>query len=251
MIKIAAITKSFGTLSVLGDISFNVADGAFVTIFGPSGCGKTTLLRILAGLERPDRGTVTVNGVDAFAEPDHHIRTISVVWQDPRLLPWRTALQNISFGLELREFGYSRAELRSRAMDALRLVGLADFAQALPRELSGGMRQRVNLARALVLDTDIVLMDEPLANLNEVTEKVSLMKQILKIWEMKKKTILYVTHGLNEGIYLSDKIIVCSTKPTSVIEQVEVKVPRPRDLTCNEANELRALVTRLMDTQLV
>jgi ABC-type nitrate/sulfonate/bicarbonate transport system ATPase subunit len=251
MIVVDTVGKSFGAVNVLRDISFEVGTGEFATLFGPSGCGKTTTLRILAGLEAPDQGSVTVDGVDAASSPDRRGRLVSVVWQEPRLLAWRTAAQNVELGLELLELGLSRAEIRQRALESLDLVGLADSAKALPRYLSGGMRQRVNLARALAVDAEVVLMDEPLANLNEVTEKVRLMEQIVKISHVKRKTIVYVTHGLNEGIFMSDKIIVCSAKPTRVLDEVAITTPRPRDLNADEAKAIRDRVTRLLADQLI
>lgn len=245
MIDVQQLSKNFGPLQVLNRLSFQVDQGEFVTIFGPSGCGKTTLLRILATLEQPDQGSIVVKGVDAFVQPEEYKGKISMVWQDPRLLPWRTALQNIAFAVEMRYPEVSREVARLRAREALELVGLAEAADHLPRQLSGGMRQRINLARALILDADIMLMDEPLASLNEITEKRQLMDAIAKLWEMKRKTVIYVTHSVSEAIYLSDRIVVLSDKPTALLEQVQVPLGRPRVLTSRTAEEIGNHISEL------
>ncbi|MBI3014811.1 MAG: ABC transporter ATP-binding protein [Candidatus Tectomicrobia bacterium] len=245
MIEVSRLSKCFGSLQVLNSLSFRVAQGEFVTIFGPSGCGKTTLLRILATLEQPDRGTIEVNGVDGFARHEEYKGKISLVWQDPRLLPWRTALQNVTFALEMRYPEVSKEEAGRRAREAIKFVGLLDFADHLPRQLSGGMRQRINLARALVLDADIMLMDEPLASLNEITEKRQLMNEIAHLWEVKRKTVVYVTHSVSEAVYLSDRILVFSDKPTALLEEVRVPLSRPRNLTSRTAEEIGNHISEL------
>jgi len=240
MIEVSRLSKRFGSLQVLSGLSFRVAQGEFVTIFGPSGCGKTTLLRILATLEQPDRGAVQVNGVDGFARHEEYKGKISMVWQDPRLLPWRTALQNVTFALEMRYPEITKEDAKKRAEEAITLVGLADFADHLPRQLSGGM-----LARALVLDADIMLMDEPLASLNEITEKRQLMNEIAHLWEVKRKTVIYVTHSVSEAVYLSDRILVFSDKPTALLEEVRVPLSRPRVLTSRTAEEIGNHISEL------
>ena len=246
MIEVTGLAKSFGELAVLRDISFRVDRDEFVTIFGPSGCGKTTILRILAALETPDAGRVLVDGVDGLAHRDDYKRKISIVWQDPRLLPWRTAVGNVAFSVEMRHPEVPRDEVARRAGRALELVGLAAFAGSLPRQLSGGMRQRVNLARALALDADIMLMDEPLASLNEITDKRQLMSGISAIWEMKRKTVVYVTHSVSEAVSLSDRIVVFSDKPTRILGEIRVPAARPRDLTSREIVEICNRVTELL-----
>src|SRR5262249_41473232 len=163
VIEVSGLTKSFGALRVLSDISFRADRDEFVTIFGPSGCGKTTVLRILAALETPDAGRVLVDGVDGLARLDDYKKKISIVWQDPRLLPGPPTWGTVAFSLERGTRGRRRPDVLGRASQALELVGLRPFASTLPRQLSGGMRQRVNLARALALDAEIMLMDEPLA----------------------------------------------------------------------------------------
>lgn len=246
MIEVTRLAKSFGELRVLADISFRVDRDEFVTIFGPSGCGKSTILRILAALEAPDSGQLLVDGVDGFAQLDEYKKKVSIVWQDPRLLPWRTALGNVAFSLEMRHADLSREAVLRRAGRALELVGLTAFAASLPRELSGGMRQRVNLARALALDSDIMLMDEPLASLNEITDKRQLMDGISAIWEMKRKTVIYVTHSVSEAVSLSDRIVVFSDKPTRILGEIRVPLARPRTPTSRDVVELGNRVTELL-----
>src|SRR3972149_7489802 len=156
MIEVLDLSKNFGRVRVLDQVSFKVERDEFVTIFGPSGCGKTTLLRILATLEKPDSGHILLDGVDAFKQMEEYKKKISIVWQDPRLLPWRTALGNVTFSLEMRNPDLAKGDGSSLTEKSLALVGLLEFASCLPRQLSGGMRQRINLARALVLDSDIM-----------------------------------------------------------------------------------------------
>ena len=250
MIEVSGLTKSFGALRVLSDISFRADRDEFVTIFGPSGCGKTTVLRILAALETPDAGRVLVDGVDGLARLDDYKKKISIVWQDPRLLPWRTTLGNVAFSLEMRNPDLPRPDVLGRACQALELVGLRPFASTLPRQLSGGMRQRVNLARALALDAEIMLMDEPLASLNEITDKRQLIGAIASMWELKRKTVIYVTHSVSEAVSLSDRIVVFSDKPTRILGELRVPVARPRDLTSKEVvdicNQIRQLLGGLI-----
>lgn len=246
MIEVSNLAKSFGRVRVLNDIGFKVNRGEFVTTFGPSGCGKTTLLRMLACLETPDSGQILLDGLDAFRHSEEYKKRISIVWQDPRLLPWRTAAGNVTFSLEMRHPDLNKGEAKVLTEKALGLVGLLEFAHCLPRQLSGGMRQRINLARALVLDSDIMLMDEPLASLNEITDKKGLMIEISKIWEIKRKTIIYVTHSVSEAVFLSDRIIVLSDKPTNILREVPVPLPRPRNLTSKEATAICNQITELL-----
>lgn len=254
MISARQIYKSFESLRVLDGISFTVSSGEFVSIFGPSGCGKTTLLRILAGLERPDRGTIRLKDIDAHERPEEYIARLSFVWQDHRLLPWRSVLSNVVLALELRGERRARKEIVERAEEAIRFVGLESARHLLPRALSGGMRQRINLARALCLDSDVMLMDEPLASLNEVTDKRTLMEKIAQLWQVKRKTIVYVTHSLAEALFLADRIIVVSEKPAKILDSIPVPLPHPRgseDLSRTEVEEIRRRVSGLLRGDLV
>jgi NitT/TauT family transport system ATP-binding protein len=207
---------------VLSSVGFSVDPGSFVSIIGPSGCGKSTLLRIIDGLIHPDEGKVLVDGRQV-AEPGIDR---AVVFQYFGLYPWRNVLGNVAFGLELQKVP---KRLRTvRALDKIRLVGLEGFEHHYPHELSGGMRQRVGFARALALDPDIILMDEPFSAVDEQTREL-LQHELLELWAKTRKTIIFVTHSIDEAVYMSDRIIVLSARPGRIVETVDVALPRPRD----------------------
>ncbi|MHB1295410.1 MAG: ABC transporter ATP-binding protein [Anaerolineae bacterium] len=208
-------------LEALAEADFSVAPNEFVTIIGPSGCGKSTLLRILGGLVRPTSGQVLFKG-EPLAEPR---REIGFMFQRANLMPWRSALDNIALPLEIE--GLKREEARARAGAALDAVGLHDFSGALPRDLSGGMGQRVALARALVHDPDVLLLDEPFGSLDALTrERMNL--ELLSIWQRRRKTVVMVTHNIQEAIFLSDRVLAMSPRPGRIERQVEIDLPRPR-----------------------
>ncbi|HEU5394926.1 MAG TPA: ABC transporter ATP-binding protein [Candidatus Methylomirabilis sp.] len=210
-------------LTALDGISLEVMAGEFVSIIGPSGCGKTTFLNIVDGLLRPTGGQVLLDGRPVTAPgPDR-----AVVFQDPCLLPWRTVARNVTYGLELQ--GRFTTETAARARDFVALVGLAGFEGYYPHELSGGMQQRVNLARALTIDPHILLMDEPFAALDAQTREV-MQQELLMIWQQARKTVLFVTHQINEAIYLSDRVVIFSSRPSRVKAVLRVDLPRPRPL---------------------
>ncbi|MGX1098124.1 ABC transporter ATP-binding protein [Amorphus sp. MBR-141] len=213
---------SKGPTEALRDISFRVETGRFVSIVGPSGCGKSSLLMMVAGLIQPTQGEIRAGGRPLTA-PDPS--RIGVVFQDASLYPWLTARQNVEFPLSLRHV--DREIRRERSDEALELVGLKGFEERHPHELSGGMKQRVALARGLVQDPPILLMDEPFAALDEQT-RLSMGDEVLRIWDRTGKTILFVTHGLSEAIHLSDEVIVMTSRPGQLVDRVEVDLPRPR-----------------------
>ena len=224
-----SISKSFSladgsTVDALSGISLAVADSEFVSVLGPSGCGKTTLLRIIAGLETPTSGTITLDG-ERIAGPSPRM---AMIFQEYSLYPWRTVIDNIEFGLEIR--GMTREERKKRAIEYLDLVGLRDFAGRFPYELSGGMRQRVAVARALAIDPAILLMDEPFGALDAQTRN-RLQRELLDIWEKTRKTVLFVTHSVDEAVYLSDRIVVLTPRPGRIREIVPIGLPRPRERT--------------------
>jgi NitT/TauT family transport system ATP-binding protein len=197
------------------------AEGEFVSLLGPSGCGKTTLLKIIAGLLPPTHGTVKIHDRSVSGPgPDR-----AVVFQDFVLLPWDTVLSNAAFGLEMR--GVDRATREGIAREKLALVGLSAFEKNYPHELSGGMKQRVGLARALAADPEILLMDEPFGSLDALTRQV-LQDELLKIWQADKKTVVFVTHSIDEAVFLSDRVVIMGTRPGRVLRDVEIDLPRPR-----------------------
>ncbi len=209
----------------LRDVSIDVEAGEFISIVGASGCGKTTLLRIADGLRAPTRGEVLVDG-----------RPVSA------LFPWRTVLDNVIFGLEVQ--GRKKAESRARADGLIRLVGLAGFEQHFPHELSGGMRQRANLARALTIDPDVLLMDEPFASLDAQTREI-MQAELLRIWRSNRKTVLFVTHQIDEAVFLADRVIVMTSRPGQVKAVLDVNIERPRDLTVKRTPRFLELVDEI------
>jgi NitT/TauT family transport system ATP-binding protein len=211
-----------GSLVVFERLSLSVAPGAFVAVVGPSGCGKTTLLLTLARLLEPTRGEVRVGGQVITAPAPERV---GVIFQEPNLLPWRSVLDNVAFPLELR--GVPKPERHARAQRFLELVRLSDFAQAYPTELSGGMKQRVAIARGLIQDPRVLLMDEPFAALDEQT-RLRMGAEVLRIWEATHKTVVFVTHNLTEAVFLSNEVVVLGTRPATVLDRVAIDLPRPR-----------------------
>jgi NitT/TauT family transport system ATP-binding protein len=207
----------------LDDVSLQVNDGEFVSLLGPSGCGKTTLLHAIDGLIPITRGEIRIDG-RSIAGPG---RDRAMVFQSPALLPWRTVIGNVTYGLELQ--GINGSVRRDRGQQFVKLVGLAGFEHRFPNELSGGMQQRVNLARALATDPEILLLDEPFANLDAQTREV-MQAELLRIWSETHKTALFVTHNITEAIYLSDRVVVFSARPGHVKAIVTIDLPRPRPL---------------------
>jgi NitT/TauT family transport system ATP-binding protein len=210
-----------GDVLALDGLDLDMAAGEFVSLIGTSGCGKSTLLNIIAGLDTPTSGTVTVDGdLVVGPGPDR-----GVVFQAYSLFPWRTVAENVEFGLECRRL--PRAERRQRAADMLGVVGLSEFADRLPRELSGGMRQRVAIARSLVTEPDVLLLDEPFGALDQQTRR-SLHEFLRSVWERTGATILMITHDMGEAVYLSDRVVVLTPRPGRVAETIEVPFGRSR-----------------------
>ena len=214
-------TSGEGVLAV-SDVSFEVRPGRFVVLVGPSGCGKSSLLMMMAGLRQPTSGTILVSGAP-IENPDPN--RVGVVFQEPSLFPWLTAEENVEFPLTLR--GVAKKDRRAKAQEALQLVGLDGFGTRHPHELSGGMKQRVSIARGLVQDPPVLLMDEPFAALDEQT-RMTMGDELLRIWAATGKTIVFVTHSLTEAVYLADEVIVMSPRPGRIVDRLEVALPRPR-----------------------
>jgi len=213
-----------GILSVpaLAGVSLTVADGEFVALLGPSGCGKSSLLRIVAALMRPTGGTVKIHS--STNDSDGRPKT-ALVFQEHALFPWRTVLDNVAFSLEMR--GFPSGERVAVARDKLTRVGLQGFADAYPHQLSGGMRQRVGIARALAAEPEVLLMDEPFGALDAQTRTV-LQEELLRVWEIERKTVLYVTHSIDEAVYLADRVVLMTARPGRIKAQYAVDLPRPR-----------------------
>jgi len=232
MLQVQDVCKTFaggrGELEALRDIRFDVAAGEFVSIIGPSGCGKTTLLRILHGLEPTTSGTVLLAGKRITAPSP----ASAMVFQQFNLFPWLTVARNITFGLEVAKLPL--AQCRERTERYVRLVGLEGFAEHYPHELSGGMQQRVGLARALALDPEVLLLDEPFGALDAITRE-ELQREIAVILAQSPKTVVFITHNMDEAIFFSDRILVMGSRPGRILEEVRVDLPRPR-----EADAVRA-----------
>jgi NitT/TauT family transport system ATP-binding protein len=208
-------------VAALHDVSLRVEPQEFVSLVGPSGCGKSTLLKILAGLLEPTSGTVTIDS-DPVQGPR---RSVGIMFQTPELFEWRTVLQNVLLPIEI--FKHSKDFHTRRARDLLALVGLSEFADAYPRELSGGMQQRTALCRVLVADPSIILMDEPFGALDEFTrERLNL--ELLRVWDDERKTVVFVTHNIGEAVFLSDRVAVMTSGPGRLVSVIDSPLPRPR-----------------------
>jgi NitT/TauT family transport system ATP-binding protein len=208
----------------IDDLSFAVGDQEFASVLGPSGCGKTTLLKITAGIMPVSGGTVLVNG-NPVTEP---VSNLGMVFQTPVLIKWRNVVDNILFPVEILR--HSRRDYHDRALELIRLVGLDGFQDRLPAELSGGMQQRVSICRALITDPALLLMDEPFGALDALTRE-DMNLELLRIWEARKKTVLFVTHSIPEAVFLSDKVIVLSPRPSRVARIFEIAIPRTREFS--------------------
>ena len=237
-VEIAGLSKWFGELEALRSIDVAVEQGEFISVVGPSGCGKTTFLRIVAGLEPATSGTILIDGAPLAGPGSNR----GFVFQNDSLLPWRTVLANALIGPEVA--GRVGEKERKRTLDLLKLVGLGGFENYYPRQLSGGMRQRVNLARALAIDPDVLLMDEPFASLDAQTREI-MQTELLRIWEQGRKTVLFVTHQIDEAVFLSDRVLVFARRPGRLQESIEIKLPRPRALALKRTPEFIAYVDRI------
>lgn len=229
--RINMVFKSDGAdVPVLVDIDLEVGEGEFVCVLGPSGCGKSTLLNIAAGFLPPTRGQVWIDG-EAVHGPDS--RRI-FVFQERGVFPWLTVEGNIGFGL----FKLSKADRASRIAHYIKLVGLQGFEQSYPQELSGGMKQRLEVARALAVNPDMLFLDEPFGALDSITRLI-MRRELLRIWEAERKTIMFVTHDIEEAVQLADRIVVMSARPAKIQRIVEIDIPHPRDISSDRYLELR------------
>lgn len=232
-----------GKVAALDKISLTVNKGEFIAVVGPSGCGKTSFLYCLAGLLKPTKGEIILNGQRVKGCD----KSRSIVFQDPLLLPWRTVSGNVSFGLEMQKA--LREEVIKKSQYYIDLVELSGFEKYYPHQLSGGMRQRVNLARALCSDPEILLLDEPFSHLDAQTREL-MQQELLNIYRKTKKTFIFVTHDIEEALFLADRVVVLGKRPGQIKEVLNVRLPRPRKLTAKESiviNNLRKKVWRLIN----
>lgn len=212
------------SVTVLNDVDFNVEKHEFVAIVGPSGCGKSTLLRLLSGLITPTQGEISVFGHPVTGPRED----IGIVFQKPTLLPWKNILDNVLFPLK-HKFSFVSQKEQKHAKVLLDMVGLAGFENSMPDQLSGGMQQRVGIARALLLNPDILIMDEPFSALDALTRE-EMGFELQKIWMEKPKTVLFITHSISEAVLLADKVLVMGPRPSTVLEEINIDLPRPRDI---------------------
>lgn len=243
VIELTGVSKTFTTTSgelvhALDNTNLAIKHGEFITVVGASGCGKTTLLRLIAGLERCTSGTITVNGAPQVGPSEQ----VGIVFQDPTLLPWRTVMQNVLLPVEVLKLDARKYGGRAKAL--LETVGLKDFENKYPHELSGGMRQRVAIARALVHDPAMLLMDEPFGALDALTRD-QMNLELLDIWSATQKTVLLITHSITESIFLADRVIVMSPRPGRVVEEIAIELPRPRTLEMINNEEFGKHVRRI------
>ena len=234
MLKTSGLSKTFKNAAepALSDINLEIAEGEFICIVGPSGCGKSTLLNLIAGLEKPTEGTITLDGREVLGPGADRV----VMFQEPALYPWLNVIDNVKFGMKLA--GIPKQEQEKRAEKYLRMVHLWDFREYAVHELSGGMKQRTALARALTMDSKIMLMDEPFSALDKQTIN-KLRAELEAIWEETRRTIIYVTHSVEEALYFADRIIILADRPGIVKSIVKIDLPRPRQLDSEEFVDIR------------
>ena len=246
-INLTGVSKSYGrgrkVVAAVEAIDLNIRHNEFVSLLGPSGCGKTTLMLMIAGLVEPTSGTISIAS-RKVAGPQ---RTTGIVFQDPVLLPWRTVLDNVLLPIEL--MGENVESYYDHAIELLNTAGIADFADRLPNELSGGMRQRAGICRALVQYPTLLLMDEPFSALDAMTRD-EMNLELLRIWERDRKTVVFITHSIAEAIFLSDRVVVMSKRPGRIIEEIIIPLPRPRQIELQETVQfahLRAHVRKMIE----
>ncbi|MEE9240418.1 MAG: ABC transporter ATP-binding protein [bacterium] len=244
-VLIQDLTKIFegdhGTVVALDRVNATIREGEFVCILGPSGCGKTTLLRIVGGLEQPTEGKIYIGGRAVVAPGPER----AFVFQEYALFPWKTVLENIEFGLHARGVPpENRREVSTKLVEVMQLIG---FENAYPHTLSGGMQQRVSIARALAVDPEVLLMDEPFGALDAQT-RFSMQRELLRVWEIYRKTLVFVTHSIDEALYLADRILMMSPRPGRIVEELRVEIPRPRSITGEEFMRMKAHMLEILAT---
>ncbi len=235
-VKVRNLTKNFGDLEVLKDVSFDVKEGDFVCIVGPTGCGKTTFLNLLVKLLEPTSGQILIDGVPA----DPKIHDISFVFQEPSVYPWLTVEQNLRFGLDLKKMPKDLAQERVEEM--LRLLGLESVRNKYSHQLSASTEQRIVIGRSFALHPDLLLMDEPYGNM-DLKLRFYLEDEVIKLWKATNSTVVFITHNIEEAAYLSERCIILSQKPSTIKEELPINLPRPRDITSEEFIQIRTYIT--------
>jgi ABC-type nitrate/sulfonate/bicarbonate transport system ATPase subunit len=238
-IEVRNLTKKFGDLLVLDEISFNVGEGEFLSIVGPTGCGKTTFLNTLSKLIPSTSGDIFIDG--EIADPKKH--HLSFVFQEPTCLPWRTVRENVAYGMEVKHV--PKAQMEQKLDQIMGMVGLADCADLYPNQISASMLQRIAVARAFAVNPDLLLMDEPYGQL-DVKLRYYLEDELVRLWEQLKSTVIFVTHNIEEAVYVSERILILSNKPAKIKAEVKVDLPRPRSLIDPRLVEIRKEVTELI-----
>lgn len=238
VLHIKGVRKLYRELEAIRNVSIDVAACEFVSVLGPSGCGKSTLLMMVAGLIDKTEGEISINGTPVIGPRPE----VGVVFQQPVLLPWRTILDNVLFPIELLKL--PRAKYIPRAMELLTMAKIDDFAHRLPRQLSGGMRQRASICRALIHDPSILLMDEPFSALDAITRD-EMGVELLRIWQANRKTVIFVTHSIREAAFLSDRVLVMGRRPATIIEEMTIDLPRPRQIAMMEEEQFNQHVRKL------
>ena len=238
-IQVDNLTKMFGDLLVLKDLTFDIYDGEFLCVVGPTGCGKTTFCNVVSRLLPSTKGSITMDGEEI--NPSRH--NVSFVFQEPSCIPWRTVWEDIGIGLEIKKV--NPLEIQKRLKDIIHLVGLRGFEAFYPHQISAGMKQRVAIARAFVTEPDLLLMDEPFGQLDTNT-RFQIETRLIEVWEKTKRTVIFVTHNLEEAVYLAERILVLTNKPTTIKEVVKVDLPRPRNFADPKFVSIRRRVTDLV-----
>lgn len=236
-VKVRDLTKKFDDLLVLDHVSFDIKKGDFVCIVGPTGCGKTTFLNLLVKLLEPTEGQILID--DEPADPKKH--NIAFVFQEPSAYPWLTVKQNVQYGLKLKK--YPKDVIEERSKEIMETLGLTDLQDAYPKELSASLEQRVVIGRAFALHPDLLLMDEPYAQM-DIKVRYYLEDQVIKLWQKTGSTVLFITHNIEEAVYLSEKCLILSQKPATIKEEKEILLPRPRDIASKEFVEIREEITK-------
>jgi NitT/TauT family transport system ATP-binding protein len=244
LVSVRNVQKTYFTrqasVQAVASASLDVARGEFVSLLGPSGCGKSTLLMMIAGLEQPTSGSILLGG----AEVKKPRRDIGVIFQDATLLPWKTSLENVLFPIRILKLPIEA--YRQRAHELLKMVGLSGFEHKKPSELSGGMRQRVSICRALIHDPDILLMDEPFSALDAITRD-EMNELLLDLWQQYTKTALFVTHSIREAVFLADRVLVMTRRPATIVEDLTVPFARPRPMAIGESREFNEICGHLRE----